>query len=241
MISSFRAWPREALYDTVSDPFQVHNLADDPAERPRLERMRQRLRDWILQTRDLGFLPETEAITRFQGGTPFEAAHDLDAYALTRILEAAELVGDPSALPRQVNMLADRDSAVRYWAAVGLRAQPELSEPARAALRRTLQDPSPAVRTEAAGALLASGDGQDALDVLVADLEGDRWDVAIHAARTLQLLGEKARAAVAAMRKKLDALEANSKPTCEQIYVRNALSAALKQRGDRQGKTGVEE
>ncbi|HXK61823.1 MAG TPA: hypothetical protein PLP42_18200, partial [Acidobacteriota bacterium] len=39
--------PREALYDTVSDPFQVHNLADDPAERPRLERMRQRLRDWI--------------------------------------------------------------------------------------------------------------------------------------------------------------------------------------------------
>jgi len=223
VISSFRAWPREALYDTVRDPQsrgRSSRAAPPGANAPaaaRLDPANARSR----------FSAETEAITRFQGGTPFEAAHDLDAYALTRILEAAELVGDPSALPRQVNMLADRDSAVRYWAAVGLRAQPELSEPARAALRRTLQDPSPAVRTEAAGALLASGDGQDALDVLVADLEGDRWDVALHAARTLQLVGQKARPVVGPMREKLEPLRRNPKPTYEQIYVRNALSAAL--------------
>ena len=34
--------PREALYDTEKDPWQVNNVADDPTHRPVLERMRKR-------------------------------------------------------------------------------------------------------------------------------------------------------------------------------------------------------
>ena len=92
--------------------------------------------------------------------------------------------------------MRDSNSAVRYWAAVGLHASGDGS----AALTRALEDPSPPVRIEAAGALLERGDNPQALEVLVHDLQADDLDMVLLAARALQLLGEKARPAVSQIR-----------------------------------------
>ncbi len=48
--------PCEALYDSEQDPWQIRNLAEDPAYRPVLDRMRQALRQWQLESRDLGLM-----------------------------------------------------------------------------------------------------------------------------------------------------------------------------------------
>jgi hypothetical protein len=48
----------EQLYDSKTDPEMIHNLADDPAYVDVLKQMRQRLHDWMIETRDLGLINE---------------------------------------------------------------------------------------------------------------------------------------------------------------------------------------
>jgi len=186
--------PMEELYDTLLDPLEVHNLAGSPEHRQRLESMRRQLRDWMIQTRDTGLLPEAEMHIRAGSATPYEVVQDAARYPQSRILAAAELVGaGPKALPALTEYLENGDSAVRYWAAEGLLALgPEAAE-AKEELMTALEDPCPDVRFVAAGALCRLGSCDEALLVLARGLLDPREPVALHAARTLQSLGDKAR------------------------------------------------
>lgn len=56
--------PREELYDTQSDPHEIHNLADSPKHQAVLKELRGALDEWIEQTHDLGAVPEQELIKR---------------------------------------------------------------------------------------------------------------------------------------------------------------------------------
>ena len=196
---SHYAGPRrsvEELYDTHDDPQNLRNLAGSRRHRDTLQRLRKAQADWCTETVDLGYLPEMDAWRTGQGSTPFEAARRPATYPLQKIRAVAELVGAAGATDTQVQRLRDSNSAVRYWAAVGLHASGDAS----AALTRALEDPSPPVRIEAAGALLERGDNPPALAVLVRDLQADNLDMVLLAARALQLLGEKARPAVPQIR-----------------------------------------
>ena len=50
--------PVEELYDTGTDPWEVHNLAQDDGCREVLDRMRDELETWRQETRDLGLVDE---------------------------------------------------------------------------------------------------------------------------------------------------------------------------------------
>jgi hypothetical protein len=52
--------PPEELYEWTTDRWQVKNLADDPAQRATLEKLRARLDRWMVETKDKG--PESEAM-----------------------------------------------------------------------------------------------------------------------------------------------------------------------------------
>jgi arylsulfatase A-like enzyme len=52
--------PEEELYDLRNDPWEIHNLAADPAYQDRVTEFRQRLDDWMERTNDHG--PESEAM-----------------------------------------------------------------------------------------------------------------------------------------------------------------------------------
>ena len=56
--------PKEELYDTEADPFEVNNLAADQKYQEVLGRMRKALEDWIVATKDMGAMPEEEMIRR---------------------------------------------------------------------------------------------------------------------------------------------------------------------------------
>ena len=60
--------PAEELYDIVSDPHEINNLAESPAHREVIERMRGVLDEWIKKTGDLGGIPEDELIERMWPG-----------------------------------------------------------------------------------------------------------------------------------------------------------------------------
>jgi arylsulfatase A-like enzyme len=218
--------PLEELYDTANDPHQIRNLAASGEQEARLVSMRGLLRAWMIEARDLGFLPECDIARRSAVGTPYDAARRGGAYAIERIIAAAELVGTgPVSMEAQVGLLRDADSAVRYWAAVGLRALGEDAGPAAQALTAAMADESPAVRIEAAWALVEFGTGDEALGLLAKELESADAKTATRAARALEMLGARARPVLATMQRVLKPPRGGRRPP---MYVRFALDVAVK-------------
>ena len=65
----FRA-PRdvEELYVIAEDPYELHNVADDPRYRRVVKRLRKVLNRWIEETNDLGRIPEPQLVKQMWGG-----------------------------------------------------------------------------------------------------------------------------------------------------------------------------
>jgi len=201
--------PPEELYDLQADPDEVKNLASSPEHRELRRRLRKEQESWALRIRDVGFLPEGEIHSRSEGSTPYEVGHDSGKYPLERILKTAGLASSlkMDALDDLIGALGDRDSAVRYWGAMGIvmRGQPALVA-SRKPLRKALEDSSPYVRIVAAEALAKYGGEKDlamALPVLVKLAAPDKNDVfsSLLALNVLDDLDEKARSVKEIIRK----------------------------------------
>lgn len=156
--------PAEELYDLQADPDQVNNLADSEGYQAILKELQGALYHWCAEIRDVGFLPEGEIHSRSAGSSPYEMGHNKKLYPYDRIFEAAHdaTFRDEGRLDRMVKYLADKDSAVRYWGAIGLlnRGEAAYAEKAKA-LRQCLTDKSPYVQVAGAYALAKYGKGDD--------------------------------------------------------------------------------
>lgn len=201
--------PPEELYDLQNDPDEVDNLASAPEHHATLERFRKAEREWVTSIRDTGFLPENEIHSRSQGSTPWDMAHNDQTYPMRRIMDAADLASmlEPAATPQLGDLLRDPDSAVRYWAALGIliRGENAVSRQ-RQPLLKALEDPAPAVRVaagEALGRFSTVADAHKALDVLVAlaDAQKNGAIVALMAANAIDYIDERARPAKARIEK----------------------------------------
>lgn len=58
--------PAEELYDLQSDPWQLHNIADQKASQPRLAEFRQKLEAWRNETNDTSIIPEAQMVKDMQ-------------------------------------------------------------------------------------------------------------------------------------------------------------------------------
>ena len=187
--------PLEELFDTLADPHQIHDLADDPKYRSVLERLRKEQLSWVAETRDMGFLPEYEQALRSADSTPREMALDPDKYPQERILAAADLTGrGPQKLPKLIDLLADDDAAVRYWACVGLEVLGPQAKPAEPLLIEALEDLSPNVRIAAADALASMGSSTDVIPLLKESLKHPSEWIRLRALNLLDELADKAEA-----------------------------------------------
>lgn len=197
--------PVEELYDWQTDPQELDNLADDPAYAEIKSSLKSKLRDWMVETRDLGLLPEAEYMIRSEGSTPYEYARESGDFHPAKILEAAEMVG-VAGEEEILEKLNDNDSGVRYWAIIGLMQLEQLSNPAKVALTELLEDPSPSVQIAAAETICSFGSSAEAVETLGRNVLDERPWVALQAARAILLVEEDARPLIPVMYKKLDAL-----------------------------------
>ena len=197
--------PAEELYDLKADPDEVNNLARSREHRAKLGELREVLRDWCREIRDLGFLPEGEIHSRSVGSTPGDMARDDSKYPFDRIFAAAEIatMRRPKDLPAVKKNLKDSDSAVRYWGVIGIlnRGRRTVAK-SRDELVEALSDDSPYVRIASAYALGKHGaraDQRRAIDCL---LELAPWTpdgnvfVSIAAQNAIDKLDDKAAYAV---------------------------------------------
>ena len=160
--------PVEDLYDTQADPWQLRNLAADPAQRATLERLRAQCEAWMIESHDLGLLSQFELYTRSAADTPYAMATDPQRNPIERLVRAAALANRANAasLPQLLELLQADDSAVRRWGALGLLTLGTAATPAREALVTALRDPAPDVRMTAAEALCTLGLAEPALATL---------------------------------------------------------------------------
>ncbi|MEX2634255.1 MAG: sulfatase-like hydrolase/transferase [Balneolales bacterium] len=151
--------PVEELYDTKNDPWEINNLADDPAYEEVLKRLRSANQQWMVDIKDSGFIPEAELSRRSGDTPPYDYVRSNDV-SIEAIIDAAELatLATENDIPKLKSFLKSDDSAIRYWGATGLLILGEKAKPTMAELKVALDDPSPNVVIVASEALYLLGE-----------------------------------------------------------------------------------
>ena len=192
--------PTEELYDLQSDPDEVHNVAGSMEHQSTLTRLRAALREHTLRIRDVGFLPEDEIHARGGTSSPYDMGHDGQQYPLESVMDVAEKASAVEQYPSEVllPLLDHSDSAVRYWAAMGLLMREQSGTAAgKDRLVKALQDGAPSVRVVAAQALAQFGEEnalRPSLEVLIdcANIEKYGVCVAMMALNAIDAIGVRA-------------------------------------------------
>ena len=197
--------PVEELYDVVTDPDGVHDLAAEPAHAADLERLRASLRDWMRATRDTGILPEPilrrEAAVAGSEWAVFHppqgtAAEEAAAARYDALLDVAWDVGAGRAPDRFMASLTSPDPALRFWAASGVGWSAVRHGDTAAAvttLAPLLDDHDPVVRIAAARWLVRCGAAERGLAALASLIDDDDADVRFAALASVEELGMAAR------------------------------------------------
>jgi uncharacterized sulfatase len=226
--------PAEELYDLQTDRDEVRDLALSPAHSDVISRFREAHRHHVLQTRDIGLLPEADYQARSKGSSPYEAGHDPKRYPMERVLAAAETASSlqGGVTQKLLKAMEDPDPGVRYWGVMGtlMRGAAEVAA-VHPALTRALNDSAPTVRIAAAEALGQYGSGDDlrkllsTLMVLANPVENGAY-VSMQALNAIDALGSKA----AGLKKQIAALPKSDPAAPERVrseYTTRLVTAIL--------------
>ena len=180
--------PPEELYDCVKDPLNLNNLAYSLDHEATVMKMRKRLHQHLIETRDLGLVPELE-LWRHARSMPPMQWKSTEQFNPEAVLTAAELVGTDDYEAIAAN-LGDQDPAIRYWGAVACSAAEALPERLLEQLRQLFDDPAKAVAIEAANAVARHSGDAAAIEALTRWFDHDDRTVVLHAARAIELLAD---------------------------------------------------
>ena len=179
--------PAEEFYDMQADPHEIRNLAGDPEFAGEIERLRAIEARQMIETGDLGLVPEALLSDWVE--------HPRPAEAFGRLREVKLLAGRGSEAAAELLAAAgDGEAAIRAIAFEGLGAVGAAEKTATESLGTGLADPEAIVRVYAAEALVRLGSTSEAPPPAIGQgLTDANGLVRLRAAQTLELLGERAR------------------------------------------------
>uniref|UniRef100_UPI0035934B43 sulfatase-like hydrolase/transferase n=1 Tax=Aquiflexum sp. TaxID=1872584 RepID=UPI0035934B43 len=186
-LKMFSSKPIEELYDLKSDPYELNNLAGKDEYQGQLEWMRKRLQDYVMETKDLGFLYESEMVRRADGKSPYFLRNEFEKFDLKRLYSAANMVG--KAAPNEINaLLEDSDSGVIFWGLMAIRQLPLTDQKNFIPqLNLLLKSASVTVQIVAAEHLYLLTQNDSYLNLMVENLNHPIDEVKLQAARALEL------------------------------------------------------
>lgn len=123
--SLFEDRPSEFLFNIENDLWETRNLAAELEFKGVLDKMRDLLKEEILKSRDVMFLPEYEIGLLSNTTTANEFRLKQNQYPLEEIYKAASLAGfrGNDVTSKQIELLSNSNKIIRYWAILGLRSQ----------------------------------------------------------------------------------------------------------------------
>lgn len=176
--------PLEELYDLINDPWEMNNLAEDQRHQETMVEMRELLYQQIMQSKDLGFIPEPllEELGKKAGNKYYVLQTPENSNLLDECLEMIEQVNNVN-VDAMLEGLNSAREEVRFWAAYGLGNFSKHNDRTSEALKNTLNDPSAPVRIASARALCQGGNGsEDALEILTRELSNKNLITGMYAA-----------------------------------------------------------
>ena len=164
--------PVERLFDLSADPWEIHNLADNPEYADQLQSMRSRLKEKMVATRDTGLICEAlfPSLAGKQTIHEYARSRKFDAQRTTDLAFLAS-DSDPQNLPALIAATQEADPVLRYWSALGCLILGESAEGATDRLTALLSDSEPAIRVVAAHALHGVGQTEQATAALLRELD----------------------------------------------------------------------
>lgn len=165
----------EQLYDLSSDPWEMKNLAKDPAHSGKLAALRERLRSTMKEVYDTGLVPEPmfESLAGEGAIATYVQSKKFNINKITDLAFAATEMNGKH-LPAFREAAKSKDPVERYWAVNGLlllagkstEVNPDDFTP-------FLKDPESVIRTSAANALFILGETDIASKALIADVANE--------------------------------------------------------------------
>jgi N-sulfoglucosamine sulfohydrolase len=164
----------EQLYDLEADPWEMSNLAVDPAHAEQLAALRERLKVTMKNVKDTGLVPEP-LFQDLAGNSTIAGYVQGDRFDLGKITDLAFTATemDLRNLSRLKEAIASSDPTERYWGVVGLRLLGEKANAEAPTVLPFLKDKHAGIRTTAAQALHAMGKRDIAAEALVAGISSD--------------------------------------------------------------------
>lgn len=177
--------PYEELYDILNDPQELLNLADRAELQSRKTVLVERLRQWIVETRDSAFMTEPEMHRRANQRqlTPYDILQDQSQYDINAVLEAAEQASKTDS----PWIKAGQDPVLLYWAIQQRIIRADKSSSTITFLQRQLKHVNPMVRATAAEALARLGQEEQALPVFRSLLNEQEPNLLLYIARSLAI------------------------------------------------------
>ena len=187
--------PIEELYDLENDPFETKNLAADSVHQETLLSLRVKLKTWMVNSKDLGLIPEPvlEDLGQKYGSkyAVLQASENKNLVKeLIDIIEAGER-GDISKIKEGIK--SPRPS-IRYWAvkAIGNKKIKEL----KGELEKLLEDSDASVRVSAAESFAQFGEFMKSSKLLAKEISNPNLLVGLYAIRAIEAVGQVSRAFV---------------------------------------------
>lgn len=201
----FKPKPAEELFDLKNDPWEQNNLIEKEEYSERIETLRQKVTDWILDHHDTGMFNEGIMMERAaeSNTSVYEMARNYSRGDFSEIVKAAQMSGKVINPEDLVPFFESEDNAVRYWALVALDAFEGDISGVKNWLPRLLKDDSYSVAGKAAEILIKRGQSKEALKVLEEILKHDYEPVVLQAAISARLLGEKAKPLIPALQNEI--------------------------------------
>ena len=197
--------PVDELYDTETDPHELNNLAQVAEHQEIMELLKRNLFSWMVETKDLGLVPEYEMIEKSKGGAPYDTfSGNFDPKP---ILDLVDKIGRGKQHIDSFNFALQSSNPVyRYWGATGLAALGQNAVESKELLQSTLNDPVPYVRFAASEAICNIGYPRQGVEILSKGLDSESVVNQLHASQILMAVGKNAAFALPKMKIAIDNL-----------------------------------
>ena len=197
--------PVDELYDTETDPHELNNLAQEAEHLEIMELLKRNLFSWMVETKDLGLVPEYEMIEKSKDGAPYDTfSGNFDPKP---ILDLVDKIGRGKQHIDSFNFALQSSNPVyRYWGATGLAALGQNAVESKELLQSTLNDPVPYVRFAASEAICNIGYPRQGVEILSKGLDSESVVNQLHASQILMAVGKNAAFALPKMKIAIDNL-----------------------------------
>jgi N-sulfoglucosamine sulfohydrolase len=178
--------PVEELFDLEADPWEIQNLAADPAHAERLAAMRAQLKTTMSEVKDTGIIPEPMFAAMCAGRPVADFARSAN-FDHTGVLDLAFAAtsGDPAEIGRLQEAMKSDDPVKRYWGLLGMLIRTRADDVAP-----LLGDGHPVIRVLAAETLHAAGRTDLADKALLEELGKNSDDLStVHLLNAITRLG----------------------------------------------------